>query len=136
MYTTSCHCGAVVVEVTRKARKLTRCNCSICRRYGALWGYSQRKSIRVRAEPGALERYAWNGETIEYFRCSTCGCVTHYERTAKRKDGSDMAAVNHRNIDDPTLIADVPIRLLDGAKTWKVLEVGPEPHLLRSPAED
>jgi len=35
----SCHCGAVVVNVARRPRQLTDCNCSICRRYGTLWAY-------------------------------------------------------------------------------------------------
>ena len=133
MYTASCHCGAVTLEMKRKPRKLTQCNCSLCRRYGALWAYFQRRSIRVRAEPNALAAYSWRDRRFEFFRCATCGCVTHYERTSKRKDASDMGAVNLRNIDDPAIVANVPIRLLDGALTWKVLYEEPQPYLLRSP---
>ena len=44
-----------------------------------------------------------------------------------------MAAVNLRNIDDPAITARLPIRLLDGASTWKVLDESVQPHLLRSP---
>ena len=39
MLTATCHCGAVRVDVPRKPRRLTSCNCSICRRYGTLWAY-------------------------------------------------------------------------------------------------
>jgi hypothetical protein len=39
MLTASCHCGAVMVQVPRKPRSLTNCNCSMCRRYGVLWAY-------------------------------------------------------------------------------------------------
>ena len=35
-----------------------------------------------------------------------------------------------RNIEDPKRIAQLPIRLLDGAETWKVLGKTVEPHLL------
>ena len=35
----SCHCGAVQIQVARKPRRLTSCNCSICRRHAGLWGY-------------------------------------------------------------------------------------------------
>ena len=132
MYTASCHCGAITVELQRKPRKMTQCNCSVCRRYGALWAYFQRKSIRVLAYDGQLEAYSWRNERIEFYRCVTCGCVTHYERTNKRPDGSDMAAVNLRNIDDPKIVADIPIRLLDGAASWKVLDESPQPNLLMS----
>lgn len=133
MYTASCHCGAVKLEMQRKPRKLTQCNCSLCRRYGALWAYFQRSSVRIVAGKNALETYSWLNNRFIFHRCATCGCVTYYERTHKRADGSDMAAVNLRNIDDPVIIAKLPIRLLDGASSWKILEEAPQPYLLRSP---
>ena len=37
MLTATCHCGAVRVDVPRRPRSLTNCNCSVCRRYGTLW---------------------------------------------------------------------------------------------------
>jgi hypothetical protein len=46
-----------------------------------------------------------------------------------------MSAVNMRNIDDPRIVADVPIRLLDGASTWKVIDESLEPFLLQSPED-
>ncbi len=133
MYTASCHCGAVRLELEKRPRKLTQCNCSLCRRYGALWAYFQRKRVRVVARRRQLEAYSWLDRRYEFFRCAACGCVTHYERTDKRADGSDMGAVNLRNIDDPAIIAAVPIRLLDGAASWKVLGEAPQPFLLQSP---
>lgn len=134
-YTTSCHCGAVTIKMERKIKKLTRCNCSICRRYGALWAYQQRKAVIVSDENSVLGTYRWGKGRFEFFRCSACGCVTHYERTDRREDGSDMSAVNMRNIDEPAQISAVPIRLLDGAGTWKVLGEQPEPYLLMSPSQ-
>ncbi len=133
MYTASCHCGAVTLEMQRRPRKLTQCNCSLCRRYGVLWAYSQRKSVRVLANRNALETYSWGRKRFEFFRCKTCGCVTHYERKNKYDDGSDMAAVNLRNIDDPAIAAGLPIRLLDGASSWKAIDESVHPYLLRSP---
>jgi hypothetical protein len=44
-----------------------------------------------------------------------------------------MSAVNMRNIDDPSRIAHLPVRLLDGAGTWRVLEERAQPCLLMSP---
>jgi hypothetical protein len=60
--------------------------------------------------------------------------VTHYECTEKRSDGSDMAAVNMRNVVDPARVADLPIRLLDGDGNWKVLRDEAQPGLLSSPS--
>jgi hypothetical protein len=135
MYTASCHCGVVRLEMQRKPRKLTQCNCSLCRRYGALWAYFQRKRVRVLVSRSQLDAYSWDDKRFEFFRCAACGCVTHYQRTDRRADGSDMGAVNLRNIDDPAIVAHLPIRLLDGASTWKVLDEAPQPNLLRSPGQ-
>lgn len=132
-YSTTCHCGSVRIEMQRQIRKLTRCNCSICRRFGALWAYQQRQAILVTDEQHTLKSYRWGQGRLEFFHCSCCGCVTHYDHTERRTDGSDMSAVNMRNIDDPARIARLPVRLLDGAGSWKVLNEGIEPHLLMSP---
>ena len=132
-YATSCHCGAVRILMSRPVRQLTRCNCSLCRRYGALWAYQQRKAIAVTAKEANLRAYRWGSEELEFFFCTACGCVTHYHHAERRPDGSDMSAVNMRNVDDPARIAQLPIRLLDGAGTWTVLERSVEPHLLMSP---
>jgi len=130
IYTASCHCGSIVLEMQRKPKLLTQCNCSICRRYGALWAYFQRKSFRTTSAGAVAKAYSWGQQRFEFFHCSRCGCVTHYERRDRRTDGTDMGAVNFRNIDEPALIADLPIRLLDGASSWKVIGRSRQPHLL------
>ena len=131
--TASCHCGMVTLELPRAPRTLTQCNCSICRRYGALWAYFRRGAVRVRAPRSALVSYTWRNKVREFRHCRTCGCLTHYQQRVKKRDGSDTLAVNMRNADQPDLIALVPIKLLDGAGAWKVLEQRPQPFLLRSP---
>lgn len=121
--------------MTRPIRQLTRCNCSICRRYGALWAYQQRKAICVMTDEAALRSYCWGDRTLEFFFCADCGCLTHYHHTRRRDDRSDMSAVNMRNIEDPARVAELPIRLMDGARTWKVLGKSVEPHLLGATPE-
>jgi hypothetical protein len=115
----TCHCGAVRVEVPRKPRRLTSCNCSICRRYGTLWAYYDASDVRVLAKRGATADYAWGDKSLRFVRCATCGVVTHWEALA-RKDGSRMG-VNMRNF-DPAIAASTRIRRLDGASTWKFLD--------------
>jgi hypothetical protein len=119
MLTASCHCGAVRLEIARKPRQLTDCNCSICRRYGALWAYYTRKTVHIICAPDALSAYVWGNKTLEFYRCTTCGCVTHHERVRRRIDST--VAVNARNM-DPEAIASVRIRKLDGASSWKFLD--------------
>ena len=115
----SCHCGAIRIRVRQAPRTVTSCNCSICRRYGALWAYYARASVEVSAPRGALAKYAWNRRIRDYYRCRRCGCVTHYEYRGKRR--GTTVAVNAANF-EPGFLKGVRIRHLDGAATWKMLD--------------
>ena len=119
MLSGSCHCGAVRIEIPRKPRRLTDCNCSICRRYGALWAYFKASAVRVIARPGALRKYAWGRKNLRFVRCAGCGCVTHWEDA--RRGAGRRVGVNARNF-DPAAMRGVRIRRLDGAKSWKYLD--------------
>jgi len=119
MLTATCHCGAVRIEVPRKPRRLTNCNCSICRRYGALWAYYPGQEVRVVGAPGATTEYCWGDKSLKFVRCSTCGCITHWERV--RPTQSSRVGVNARNF-EPDSLGPVRIRRLEGASTWKYLD--------------
>jgi hypothetical protein len=115
----ACHCGAVQIHVRQAPRTLTSCNCSICRRYGALWAYYKASSVAVRAPPGGLSKYSWNRKIRAYTRCKRCGCVTHYAYRKKRSDTT--VAVNAVNF-EPAALVGVRIRHLDGAASWRFLD--------------
>ena len=124
MLKASCHCGAVQIELARKPRSVTQCTCSICHRYGARWAYCTRKTASVFCEPEAVRAYRWGKETLEFFFCKRCGCLTHYERVAKvgdTKPDDSRIAVNARMLPRED-IADVRVRTFDGADTWKYLD--------------
>ena len=119
MLTATCHCGAVRLEVPRKPRRLTNCNCSICRRYGTLWAYYKASDVRVISARGATHGYSWGDKSLRFVRCSKCGCIMHWE-AAHPTDSSRMG-INARNF-EPSAIASTRIRRLDGASTWKFLD--------------
>ena len=119
MISGTCHCGAVRLQIPRRPRTLTNCNCSICRRYGTLWAYYQAAEVTVDAEPGATHEYVWGDRMLKFVRCAHCGCVVCWRRIVP--GGSGRMGVNARNF-DPALIGPAPIRLLDGADTWKFLD--------------
>lgn len=132
MLSASCHCGAIQLRIARAPRTLTECNCSLCRRYGAIWAYHRRRSVQVTYEQrSALAHYCWRKGALEFYHCRRCGCVTHHERARKRSDGGDTLAVNVRNLHQPERIAGLPIRLLDGAESWQVLGERRQPELFR-----
>jgi hypothetical protein len=101
------------------SRTLTRCNCSICRRYGALWAYYAANSVSIEAPKGGLSGYSWKRKIRTYYRCRTCGCVTHYRYRKKRRNGT--VAVNAVNF-APSALVGARIRHLDGASSWKFLD--------------
>jgi hypothetical protein len=113
--TATCHCGAVRVHVPRAPRSLTRCNCSICRRYGVLWAYFSASSVRIEVPRGGLSEYSWKLRIRSYFRCRRCGCVTHYKY---RKKGSGYPVAVNANNFEPAVLRGARIRRLDGAATW------------------
>jgi hypothetical protein len=119
MLTATCHCGAVRLDIPRRPRKLTDCNCSICRRYGTLWAYYRFRDVNVHAEPGSLMAYCWGDKQLRFMRCTTCGCITHWQ-PVELTENSRMG-VNARNL-EPGTIASVRVRRLDGASTWKYLD--------------
>lgn len=119
MLTASCHCGAVNVEVPHKPASITDCNCSICRRYGVLWAYYKDAEVKLNASTDGTDSYVWGDKTQKFIRCRQCGCVMQWK---KFEIGDDTyTGVNARNF-EPSVIADVKIRQLDGADTWQYLD--------------
>ncbi len=112
----SCHCGAVHLEINSPPQEVTDCNCSVCRRYGALWAYSSPKDVRVSG--GATDIYQCGDREIEFHRCSHCGCVTHWAPVDK---AGDHMGVNARLM-APDVLARARVRHLDGADSWKYLD--------------
>jgi hypothetical protein len=125
----ACHCGAVRLEAFRRPRQLTDCNCGICRRYGALWAYYSSKTARVICRSGATRAYSYGSRSIAFHHCTRCGCLTHYTGLGR---GARLA-LNARML-APEELADVRVRRLDGAKTWRVLERVPFAQLVISSA--
>ena len=119
MLTGTCHCGAVRIEIPRRPRTLTSCNCSICRRYGTLWAYYKAADVRIVSKAGATDKYSWGRKGLAFVRCATCGCVTSWKRLKPRKVA--YMGVNIRNF-EPDDVDGIRVRHLDGAKTWKFLD--------------
>jgi hypothetical protein len=118
----TCHCGAIRIHVSRVSRTLTSCNCSICRRYGALWAYYAASSVKIEAPKGGISKYSWNRKIRVYYRCKKCGCITHC--TYRKKHRNTTVAVNAVNF-EPSALVGARIRHLDGAASWKFLDRKP-----------
>ena len=115
----ACHCGQVRIDVPAAPERLTLCNCSICRRYGSLWAFYPREDVRLAGHPEHTTGYTWGARSIETFRCTGCGCVTHWEPLTP--EAGARFGVNVRNF-DPHEIGDAQLRRFDGAQTWTYLD--------------
>jgi hypothetical protein len=74
MIEASCECGAVRIEVETAPQTVAECNCSICRRYAALWAYYAPAQVRV---TGTTTAYLRGRRRGEFHRCAVCRCLTH-----------------------------------------------------------
>jgi hypothetical protein len=119
MLSATCHCGAIRIEIPHAPTEVTNCNCSICRRLGALWAYYDVDTVKVIGHPARTAQYIQGDKTLRVVRCQHCGCTTHWEPLGT--DKHPKLGVNIRNF-EPSDIGNVRIRLLDGASTWKFVE--------------
>lgn len=113
----TCHCGAVKLTLAQPPVELTDCSCSLCRSYGIVWAYLDDEAMSV-PDGIATDTYAWNGRHVDFHRCHTCGCVTHWvPRDASRK---------RRGVNANLLPADVTatarVRHRDGAGSGKYID--------------
>ena len=127
----SCLCDAIHITVARAPRTLTQCNCSACRRYGTLWAYYRRRDVTITAPRKQIAEFKRRAGGLRFRRCATCGCVVAWEY----KRGPDgRMGVNARLLDHAAM-ATIPISVLDGDNTWRVLEHYTKPRAWISPRQ-
>lgn len=119
MLQATCHCGAVSIEVPGQPEFLVDCNCSICRRNGALWAFYPSSSVKLHSHPESTTEYVWGPGAIRTMHCKVCGCTTHWEQRDPNPD--QTMGVNARNF-EPAVVAGVRVRRFDGAATWEYLD--------------
>jgi hypothetical protein len=100
-YKGSCHCGRVAFEVEGTIDGVIDCNCSICRRRGALLWFVPRDALRLSTPDENAGRYTFNQHVIQHRFCKTCGIHPYGEGTDPK--GQRMAAINVRCLDDVDL---------------------------------
>jgi hypothetical protein len=117
MLTGQCHCGAVSWKFDVNPEGATACNCTVCRRYGALWIYDyEGENVSVTGPTVAYVR----GKAIEFHFCSNCGCVTHWRGQRTEEQDRRRLAVNIR-MSEPDTVSSIPIDHFDGLNTFEDL---------------
>jgi hypothetical protein len=116
----TCLCGAVKWTFDGPLESATSCNCSACRRYGALWVYGyEGEEIRVTGETQVFTR--GEGASLGFHYCGGCGCVVWWRGLLPGQDGRRRIAVNLRLVDDPDQVAPLLIDHFDGFGTFEDL---------------
>jgi hypothetical protein len=118
MIEASCHCGNVKISIPNFPDTVTNCNCSVCRRYSALWAYFNPKSVSVNSHADDIGSYSWGDKTIEFHNCKNCGCLTHY--TPTEQGNVNKMAVNFRLFPSDRVNC-VKVRYFDGADRWEYI---------------
>lgn len=78
----SCHCGSVKIELDLPDGliDLRRCDCSLCRRRGAIAASVSLDGIAVLEGQEHLKLYQFNTNTAKHYFCGNCGVYTHHQR--------------------------------------------------------
>jgi hypothetical protein len=74
-YRGSCHCGRVRFEVDADIDHVRVCDCSICRRRGALNHRVPKANLRLLTPWDDLVLYQWGSRTAKDYFCPTCGIL-------------------------------------------------------------
>ena len=104
----SCHCGAVVLELSLPDGVVDprRCNCSMCRRRGAVVASVPLDGIRIVQGAEHLKLYQFNTFTAKHYFCGNCGIYTHHQRRSNPSQyGYNVGCLEGV---DPFAIGDVP----------------------------
>jgi hypothetical protein len=105
----TCHCGAVVLELSLPDGIVDpmRCDCSICRRKGAVVGSAPLSAIRIVKGEQYLKVYQFNTYTAKHYFCSECGIYTHHQRRSNPDQyGYNVGCLEGVN---PFDIPDIPV---------------------------
>lgn len=78
----TCHCGAVELELSlpNGIEDPRRCDCSMCRRRGAIAASVPLAGLKVIKGHEVLRLYQFNTRTAKHYFCSVCGIYTHHQR--------------------------------------------------------
>jgi hypothetical protein len=108
----SCHCGAVQLELTlpNGIENPRRCDCSMCRRRGAIAASVKLEGLRIVKGQDKLSLYQFNTKTAKHYFCSICGIYTHHQRRSNPNEfGFNVGCLEGIN---PFDLGNVPV--MDG----------------------
>ncbi len=105
-----CHCEKVELEINLPEegfKKLMRCNCSLCKRKGAVMSPVEKEKVKILKGQENLKVYQYHTKVAEHYFCSICGIYTHHiMRSNPKMAGINVACLEGIN---PFELGDIPV---------------------------
>ena len=95
-----CHCGQFEAEIQiNDLGKVLRCNCSICKRKGAIMSMVKNEDFKILKGESNLKIYQFHTNVAKHYFCSICGIYTHHHpRSNPSMTGFNIGCVDEIDI--------------------------------------
>ena len=93
----TCHCGEIEAEIdiSGKFDKVIKCNCSICKRKGAIMSMVKNENFKIIKGLDKLNLYQFHPKVAKHYFCSICGIYTHHNpRSNPSMTGFNLGCVD------------------------------------------
>ena len=97
MLTLRCHCKNVEAEIKISAdfEKILRCNCSLCKRRGAIMSMVKNEDFKIKKGQDKLTLYKFHTKVAKHYFCSNCGIYTHHNpRSNPKMTGFNLGCID------------------------------------------
>ena len=106
-----CHCGQIEAEINIKnIEKILRCNCSICKRKGAIMSMVKNEDFKIVKGKQKLKIYKFHSKIAQHFFWSDCGIYTHHNP----RSNPSMTGFNIGCVDEVDVFGFKEVPLNDG----------------------
>ena len=107
-----CHCVAIEAEINTQVNleKLLRCNCSLCKRKGAIMSMVKNENYKIIKGEDKLSLYQFHTNVAKHYFCSICGIYTHHNP----RSNPAMTGFNVGCIDDIDIFELKDVAINDG----------------------
>ncbi len=107
----ACNCGGVTVELAHLPEYVNFCDCTLCRKAGAAWGYYAPRNVVVTGQTKAFARSVIPEPSLDLNFCPGCGSMISWTPTGDRPP--ERVGINLRLFDEAELTG-IEARFPDG----------------------
>ena len=96
----TCHCKAIEVDINVSGNldKTIRCNCSLCKRKGAIMSMVKNEDFKIVKGEDKLKLYQFHTKVAKHYFCSVCGIYTHHNpRSNPAMTGFNLGCIDEVN---------------------------------------